>query len=137
MDFIALSETGRSNFSTHFLNRLAAGLDFAWYILPPHGRSGGMLVGFNRSTLQVKNVNMGDYSIKFHIRSLRDRFEWVLGPVYGAAQEEKKSEFLSKLVRMCSTKSLPMLVGEILIFFERKKKRIMIILIRDGPSCLT
>ena len=26
LDFIALSETGRSNFATHFINRLAAGL---------------------------------------------------------------------------------------------------------------
>ena len=38
LDFIALSETGRTNFAAHFLNRLAAGLDFVWYILPPHGR---------------------------------------------------------------------------------------------------
>ena len=40
LDFLALSETGRSNFANHFLDRLAAGLDFAWYILPPQGRTG-------------------------------------------------------------------------------------------------
>ena len=48
-----------------------------------------MLVGFNRSTLQVKNVNVGDYSIKFHIQSVRDGFEWALVPVYGAAKRKK------------------------------------------------
>ena len=32
-------------------------------------------------------------------------------PVYGAAQEDKKSEFLAELVRMCGTESLPILVG--------------------------
>ena len=69
LDFLALSETGRSNFANHFLDRLAAGLDFAWYILPPQGRSGGMLVGFNRVSLQVKNVNVGDFLIKFHFRT--------------------------------------------------------------------
>ena len=54
---------------------------------------------------------MGDFLIKFHLRSLRDGFEWALVPVYGASQDERKSEFLSELVRMGSTESLPMLVG--------------------------
>lgn len=49
LDFIALLEIGRSNFSNPFLRHLARGLDFAWYCLPPQGRSGGILVGFNTS----------------------------------------------------------------------------------------
>ena len=53
LDFIALSETGRSNFSTPFLSHLAAGLDFSWFCLPPQGRSGGMLIGINMATIQV------------------------------------------------------------------------------------
>ena len=69
LDFLALSETGRSNFATPFLNHLACGLDFAWFCLPPRGRSGGMLVGFNCSTIQVKNVIVGDFSLKFLLRS--------------------------------------------------------------------
>ena len=35
LDFIALSETGRSNFFTPFLAHLAAGQDFSWFCLPP------------------------------------------------------------------------------------------------------
>ena len=68
LDFIALSEAGRSNFATLFLNHLASGIDFSWFCLPPHGRSGGMLVGFNCATLQVKNVIAGDFSLIFHLR---------------------------------------------------------------------
>ena len=48
LDFLALSETGRSNFATPFLNHLAAGQDFSWFCLPPRGRSGGMLLGVKR-----------------------------------------------------------------------------------------
>ena len=100
MDFLALSETGRANFSIPFLTHLAAGLDFAWFCLPPHGRSGGMLMGFNCATIQVKLITAGDFSVKFHLRSKCDGFEWLLVSVYGAAQEENKAAFLSELVRL-------------------------------------
>ena len=101
----------RSNFATPFLSHLSAGLDFAWFCLPPHGRSGGMLMGFNCDTLQVKRITAGDFSVKFHLRSKSDGFEWVLVTVYGAAQEENKAAFLSELVRLCDAETLPMLVG--------------------------
>ena len=41
LDFVALIETGRSSFAAPFLNFLAAGHDYVWYCLPPHGRLGG------------------------------------------------------------------------------------------------
>ena len=47
LDFFAVIETGRDNFYTLFLRNLAGGLDYSWYCLPPQGRSGGILVGFN------------------------------------------------------------------------------------------
>ena len=41
LHFVAVLETGRSNFATPFLRQLAGGLDYEWSCLPPHGRSGG------------------------------------------------------------------------------------------------
>jgi hypothetical protein len=38
-------QAGRSNFVAPFLKHLSEGLDFIWYCLPPHGRSGGIHVG--------------------------------------------------------------------------------------------
>ena len=67
LDFIALLETGRSNFAIPFLQHLACGLDFVWYCLSPHGRSGGILVGINMETLHVKKVDVGDFSVKLHL----------------------------------------------------------------------
>ena len=98
LDFLALSETGRSNFSTLFLSHLAAGRDFSWFCLPPRGRSGGMLLGMNMGTLQVTNVEVGDFCVKLFLKSKCDGFEWVLVSVYGAAQDEHKAQFLSELV---------------------------------------
>jgi hypothetical protein len=34
LDFIALLETGRSNFSNSFISGLSGGVDFAWFCLP-------------------------------------------------------------------------------------------------------
>ena len=45
LDFIALLETGRDNFSPQFLSTLSGGLEFDWHCLPPRGRSGGILLG--------------------------------------------------------------------------------------------
>jgi hypothetical protein len=42
LDFMALLEMGRSNFSIHFLKKMENGLEFYWFCLPPHGRSGGI-----------------------------------------------------------------------------------------------
>jgi hypothetical protein len=111
LDFIALSETGRSNFVISFLKDLASGKDFAWFCLPPHGSSGGILVGINTATLFVKNVEKGEFCVKLYIKSKADGFEWVLVPVYGAAQDAHKHQFLSELVRMCDTESHLMLLA--------------------------
>jgi hypothetical protein len=111
LDFIALLETGRSNFSNSFISGLSGGVEFAWFCLPPIGRSGGILVGINTSTLQIKRVENGDFCVKIHVRSKHDGFEWILVSVYGAAQDTRKPEFLSELVRLCDTENLPILVA--------------------------
>jgi exonuclease III len=111
LDFIALLETGRSNFEVHFLREFAAGKFFAWFCLPPHGRSGGILVGINTTTLVVNRVDSGDYCVKLSITSKIDGFQWLLVPVYGAAQDKNKYEFLAELVRTCESETIPMLLA--------------------------
>jgi exonuclease III len=132
LDFIALLETGRSNFSITFLNQLAAGFKYTWFCLPPHGRSGGILVGINSDTLQVLKVSNGDYCVKLHIKCKNDGFEWIFVPVYGAAQEVHKSAFLAELVRTCEHEPLPMLVGGDFNIIQKREEKIMIISMPSG-----
>ena len=68
LDFVVLSETGRSNFSAPFLKRLSGGMDYMWFCLPPHGRSGGILVGINSATLMIQRVESGDFCVKLHVK---------------------------------------------------------------------
>ena len=74
-------------------------------------RSGGMLLGLNVGTLVVTDGEVGDFCVKLYLKSRCDGFRWVLVSVYGAAQEEHKSQFLSELVQLCENETLPMIVG--------------------------
>jgi hypothetical protein len=85
LDFIVISETGRPSFSTPFLTNLAASMDFNWFCLPPRGRSGGILAGFNNASLSVTKVISGDFCVKFHLKTKGDNFEWAMVAVYGVA----------------------------------------------------
>ena len=54
---------------------------------------------------------MGDFAVKFRVRSKVDGFDWALVAVYGVAQAEFKPDFLADLVRVCGSEQLPILVG--------------------------
>jgi hypothetical protein len=132
-----LLETGRSNFAVHFLRDLAVGKDFAWFCLSPQGRSGGILVGINTNTLLVNRVDSGDYCVKLSITSKVDGFQWLLVPVYGAAQDKNKYEFLVELVRTCEAETLPMLLAGDFNILRKPEDKVMIILILGGHLFLT
>ena len=91
--------------------------------LPPHGRSVGILVGFNNASFTIQNVVVGDFCVKIHVRSKTDGFLWALVVVYGAAQEEKKPDFLAELVRICDGETLPMLIGGDFNIIRREEEK--------------
>jgi hypothetical protein len=61
--------------------------------------------------LKVNRVDTRDFCVKLSVKSKSDGFEWLLVPMYGAAQDKHKHEFLSELVRMCDSETLPMLLA--------------------------
>jgi hypothetical protein len=93
LDFVAISEMGRRDYSQSLLNRLSGGIDFEWFGRPPRGRSGGMLVGVRSDTMDVLASSDGDYHIKLTIRNKADNFIWSLVAVYGAAQMSSRPTF--------------------------------------------
>ena len=111
LDFIALMETGKKDFSQAMLNGLCGGRDFVWHWTEPHGRSGGILVGVNLDHIEVGGIEEGDFFVKFRLRDKKDGFKWVLIAVYGAAQPSFKEKFLTELVQACNKEKLPIMVG--------------------------
>jgi exonuclease III len=49
--------------------------------------------------------------LNFKLDQNKDGFEWLLIPVYGAAQESNKADFLAEMVRTCENEQLPLLIG--------------------------
>ena len=111
LDFMALLEMGRDNYTSQFLNTISGGVEFDWHCLPTRGQFGGILLGVKCETLEVLNVVYGDFAVKFRVRSKVDGFRWALVTVYGVAQPELKPDFLADLVRICGAERLPILVG--------------------------
>jgi exonuclease III len=111
LDFIALLETGKKDFSQTTLNNICGGQNFLWHWTEPHGRSGGILLGMNLDIFDIRGIDEGDFFVKFLLRNKEDGFKWVLIAVYGAAQVGFKEAFLTELVQTCSKESLPVLVG--------------------------
>jgi len=111
LDFVAVMETGKQDMSRSNLARLSGDVDFIWHCLPPRGQSGGILLGINAMVLELSFLVEGKFFIKFHLRNKCDDFKWILMAVYGPAQEEFKSPFLSELVRTCQQNPYPTLIG--------------------------
>jgi hypothetical protein len=65
LDFLAILETGRHDFTVSFLNHLSGGINFVWHSHPPRGRSGGILYGQLLSLLitEVTDVVMDEASL--------------------------------------------------------------------------
>jgi hypothetical protein len=61
LNFIAILETGRSDFSTRFLKNLYLRRDYLWYSKATRGRFGGMLPGVDLQIFDIGAIDEGDY----------------------------------------------------------------------------
>jgi hypothetical protein len=102
LNFIAISETGRSDFSPRFLKNLCAGRDYLWHSKAPRGRYGGMLLGVDLQAFDIGAIDEGNFYIKFLLCNKAHDFKWTLVVVYDPSQDELKEFFLAELVNMCT-----------------------------------
>ena len=132
LDFIAILEIRRDDFTTSDLNHFCGGRDFFWHWTSPRGQSGGILLGINLQVLDIGNITLGDFHIKFNVRTKEDGFEWVLIAAYGAAQDELKESFLTEMVQISSSEDKPTLLGGDFNIIRRPSEKIMIDTMIDG-----
>jgi exonuclease III len=111
LDFIVVMETGKQDMSKTNLNRLSGGVDFVWHCQPPKGRSGDILLGVNATILVISMIVEGEFYIKFHLCNKLDSFKWILMAVYGPAQDNFKTAFLSELVWACQQNPPHTIIG--------------------------
>ena len=133
LDFVGISETGKSDFSVSLVNRLSSGVDFTWKSRSPRGRFRGILLGVRTENMDVLASSKGEFHIKFHIRNKADNFIWSLVAMYGATQDEHKSALLRELVNLVKKNPCPI----ISIYLGSHMRRIEAGLTTDGLSYLT
>jgi exonuclease III len=110
LNFIAISEAGRSDFTPRFLKNLCSGRDYLWHRKAPKGRSGGILHGIDLQFYDIGAIDEGDYYVKFYLCNKTDSYKWALVVAYSPAQDEHKESVLAELVNMCSHGNLPLLM---------------------------
>jgi exonuclease III len=111
VDFIGLQETKKNHFKDSLLSSLAGNKLFASFSSPPNGRSGGLLVGFNSEVFDVREHEAGEFMIRTLVLHREKNLIWNFVKVYGAAQKDHKSRFLSELFAVCSRSQVPLLIG--------------------------
>jgi exonuclease III len=111
IDFIALMETGRDQFSDVTLKNLCGGKEYIWHCMAPHGHSEGILLCVNLTVYDTGAIGEGDFYVKFTLRNKNDGFKWSLFAVYGPAQQQDKELFLTEMANVCSKETLPYIIG--------------------------
>jgi len=85
--------------------------------------SGGILLGVNSLILDLFLIVEGEFFIKFHLRNRQDDFRWILMVVYGPAQEDFKSAFLSELIRTYQQNTLTTIIGRDFNIMRHNKEK--------------
>jgi hypothetical protein len=96
---------------------------YLWKWIPSKGRSRGIAVGINVIFMDVGSFYDGEYMLQMNLWDKEKRGKWNLINVYGAAQDEKKEDFLSELALFCSKNKEPyLLCGDfnIISFLQRR-----------------
>jgi hypothetical protein len=111
LDFLGIQETKKKNFDPKYLRRVDPFDRFSWNFIPSVGKSGGILCGVKKETLEVVSWIAGNYLLQVAVFDVRLKCVWTLVVVYGAAHDDKKDEFLAELALMCSNISTPYVIG--------------------------
>ena len=111
LDFICLMETMKSEYNEKFFQRFDPSDIFFWKLLPSNGKSGGILVGIRKESLDVSAVRIRKHLVQVNLWDKKKKCQWALLAVYGPAYEELKDNFLAEMAAWCNMVSMPYIIG--------------------------
>ena len=68
-----------------------------WGALDAHGYAGGILICWDKRTLEVLEMDVGHFSISCRLRNVEDGFVWIFTGVYGPFSREDKEALWEEL----------------------------------------
>ncbi|RVW70583.1 putative ribonuclease H protein [Vitis vinifera] len=90
VDVFCLQETKIQAMSEGVVRSLGTGRFLGWGALEASGSAGGILVCWDRRTLDVLDVEVGQFSISCRVRNVEDGFCWMFTGVYGPFSREER-----------------------------------------------
>ena len=72
------------------MRSLGIGRFLDWGVLDASGSEGGILISWDKRTLEVLDLGVGQYSVSYRFRNVEDGFVWVFMGVYGPFTREER-----------------------------------------------
>ena len=69
---------------------LGIGRFLDWGTLDAHGSAGGLLICWDNRTLEVIEMEVGNFSISYRLRNMEDGLVWMFTGVYGPFSREER-----------------------------------------------
>ena len=101
-DILILCETKMELCSHSLLRNIGGGRLSQWEMLPSHGASGGILIGWDDKLVSFVDSQVGTFSLSIKFKNILDNFEWWLAGVYGPCISNLKSAFIDELRQLIS-----------------------------------
>ena len=110
VDIAGVQKTIKQTFTRQELDAISRG-NFTLNWLPTCGHSGGILVGVKLDDKDDEDWFVSDFLIAVTIRERKINFRWVLMVVYGHAQHDLSTDFLTEMATRLSGQILLVVIG--------------------------
>lgn len=111
VDLFCLQETKIQSMSEGVVRSLGSGRFLDWGALDANGSAGGVLICWDKRTLEVSEMEVGQFSISCRIRNVEDGFVWLFTGVYGPFSREDREAFWGELGAIRGIWSDPWCIG--------------------------
>jgi hypothetical protein len=97
--------------------------DICWNYIPAKGTSGGILVGFRNTAIEIISWQEFNFCAVSIVRNYAGKITWRLIVVYGSPYEESKLEFIKELEMIMGNWQGPTLVGSDFNLVRNQKEK--------------
>ena len=90
VDLFCVQETKIQSMIEGLVRSLGSGRFLDWGALDAQGAVGGILICWDKRTLEVLEIGMGQFSISCRLRNVEDGKAWIFTGVYGPFSKEDR-----------------------------------------------
>ncbi|RVX10222.1 LINE-1 reverse transcriptase-like [Vitis vinifera] len=111
VDLFCLQETKIQPMAEGVVRSLGTGRFLEWGALDAHGSAGGVLICWDKRTLEMIEMEVGQFSISCRLRNMEDGFVWTFTGVYGPFSRVDREAFWEELGAIRGIWSDPWCIG--------------------------